>query len=870
MDELLRDFLTETAELIDGIGSQLVAFEQNPADPKPITSIFRLVHTIKGTASFLGLDRLQRVTHSAETLLGLMRDGVPPTEYAVSLILSSMDRIKAIIDEVEANGAEIAGDDTDITGAIDTLCENGLQTSPPVVTALSSAPREAIVDEPAFGPAPAAATEMPSSAPSHPTVEAHGANGQKPAKGPGAGAAPETIRVNVATIERIMELVSELVLTRNQLLELTRYREGDAVKTPLQRLSALTTDLQDAVMRARMQPVGRLFASLPRLVRELSVELGKKIELVTEGADTELDRQLIEVIRDPLTHLIRNCADHGIEAPDVRRSRGKPETGLVRVAAFHEAGQITIEVADDGNGLDAAKIRAKCVRLGLLAETDAATLSENEVYRFIFEPGFSTAQSVTTVSGRGVGMDVVRSNIESIGGSISLSSEPGRGSRFSLRIPLTLAIAPALIVEASGQRFALPQNAVVEAVALGEESRHQIERVQNALVLRLREEVIPVVSLRTVLDLDGEGGNAAAGLVVILRVGANSFGVIVDAVSDVQEIVVKPLSASLAHLNVFSGHTILGDGSVVLILDPSGLAQGLNVEKSSERDNDSAGEAASAREATLLLQFRAGYGATKVIPLAFVSRIITVESSSISTADGRLVLLYQDRLMPVIAVGGSANLDRRLCPVLIVTVAETSFGLLVDEVLDIIEERLDIELVGEGAEVVGSAKLKGQAVEFVDVTSFLKNAFPERFQGDQAAGSILLIGDELVTRAVIEPSVAAAGYSVTAVRSAIEACALIESGTSADAVLIDNETMSADLDDLMRALSSLHRTVPLIGLVRDEMTFGTSPQSSHFAAAADKFDRRSILRTLADVMRSVHREDAAAASAAKTNRGIAA
>ena len=870
MDELLRDFLTETAELIDGIGSQLVAFEQNPADPKPIASIFRLVHTIKGTASFLALDRLQRVAHSAETLLGLMRDGVPPTEYAVSLILSSMDRIKAIIDEVEANGAEIAGDDADIRGAIDALYEKGLQSPPPVKSIpLPVQSDEVLGDEPAFGLARTDVDTQRAASPP-PPVANDGLNSQKATKSPASGATPETIRVNVATIERIMELVSELVLTRNQLLELTRNREGDAVKTPLQRLSALTTDLQDAVMRARMQPVGRLFASLPRLVRELSVELGKKIEVVTEGADTELDRQLIEVIRDPLTHLIRNCADHGIERPDVRRARGKPEAGLIRVAAFHEAGQITIDVADDGNGLDATKIRSKCVRLGLLTETDAATLSDNDVYRFIFEPGFSTAQSVTTVSGRGVGMDVVRSNIESIGGSISLSSEPGQGSRFSLRIPLTLAIAPALIVEASGQRFALPQNAVVEAVALGEESRHRIERVQNALVLRLREEVIPVLSLRTVLHLGGEAGKAAAGLVVILRVGANSFGVIVDAVSDVQEIVVKPLSASLAHLNVFSGHTILGDGSVVLILDPSGLAQGLNVEKSSERGKDSSGEAASARAATLLLQFRAGYGATKVIPLAFVYRIINVDSGSISTADGRLVLLYQDRLMPVVAVGGSANLDRRMCPVLILTVAETSFGLVVDEVLDIIEERLDIELAGEGAEVIGSARLKGQAVEFVDVTSFLKTGFPERFEGDKAAGSILLIGDELVTRAVIEPSMAAAGYAVTAVRSAIEARALIENGAPADVVLIGDETFSPDLDDLTSVLNSLHRSVPLIGLVDDVTAFSVSQHSGHFAAAASKFDRRSILQTLADVMRAVHREDAAAHSAAKTSRGIAA
>ena len=294
-----------------------------------------------------------------------------------------------------------------------------------------------------------------------------------------------------------MQLVSELVLNRNQLLELTRNRENDTVKAPLQRLSGLTTDLQDAVMRARMQPVGRLFSGLPRLVRELCAECGKKIDLVTEGADTELDRQLIEVLRDPLTHLIRNCADHGIEPPDERVAKGKPEFGEIRVSASHEAGQITIDIADDGRGLNMDRIKAKAIASGLATEQSLTGMSNEEIMRFIFEPGFSTAAKITGVSGRGVGMDVVRSNIESIGGSVSLMSVEGNGSRFSLRIPLTLAIAPALIVKVGHQRFALPQSAVVEAVGLGSDSRHTIDQVQNALVLKLREEVVPVLDLNT-------------------------------------------------------------------------------------------------------------------------------------------------------------------------------------------------------------------------------------------------------------------------------------------------------------------------------------------------------------------------------------
>ncbi len=300
-----------------------------------------------------------------------------------------------------------------------------------------------------------------------------------------------------------MLLVSELVLTRNQLLELTRYQEDAVVKQPLQRLSALTSDLQDAVMRARMQPVGRLFTSLPRLMRELSVELKKKLRLVTEGADTELDRQLIEFIRDPLTHLLRNCADHGIEPPEMRLARGKPEEGTITVTATHEAGYITIDVSDDGRGLDVDRIRQKAIAGGLVSAIEAQQMSDDEICRFIFAPSFSTASVVTSISGRGVGMDVVRDNIESIGGSVSITTTPGKGTRFSLKIPLTLAIAPALIVAAGGHHFALPQHSVIEAVGIDAESQHTLEMVQGSLVLRLRDEVIPVVDLKEVLAAFG-------------------------------------------------------------------------------------------------------------------------------------------------------------------------------------------------------------------------------------------------------------------------------------------------------------------------------------------------------------------------------
>ncbi len=470
MDELLSDFLSETTETIEGVESYLVLFEQNPSDTDTVTHIFRLVHTIKGTCGFLGLERLQSIAHASETLIDTLRNGALPTSTAVSLLLQAMDRIKQLVAGVADLQQEPRGDDRDITGKIESYLrgygEDCCASEPKPAPASPSRPKERqrrtrakqakqagqavseichVLDT---GEGPSAEPALPPNAPSL---------GKEPEQTPAQERAPDTLRISVAAIQRIMDLVSELVLTRNQIVELSRQHNISQVKTPLERLSAVTLDLQDAVMQARMQPMSRLFASIPRLVRELSAELQKKYNLVIEGADTELDRQLIEAIRDPIMHLIRNCADHGIESPEDRAAAGKPESGEISIAAYYESGQVHIEIADDGRGLDADRIRAKAVECGLGSPEVIAHMSDDEVYRFILLPGFSTAKSVTQISGRGVGMDVVLSSIESIGGTVSLQSFKGRGSKFVLQIPLTLAIAPALVVWAGGQRFAIPQ-----------------------------------------------------------------------------------------------------------------------------------------------------------------------------------------------------------------------------------------------------------------------------------------------------------------------------------------------------------------------------------------------------------------------------
>jgi two-component system, chemotaxis family, sensor kinase CheA len=835
MDELLNDFLIETNEHIEAASELLVAFEREPANKSTITKIFRLVHTIKGTCGFLGLSRLEHLAHVSEALIGRLRDGVPATPETVSAILSSIDRIKFIIAWLEKSGKEPDGDDHDL---IDVL-----QLRIATLAAAAPAPAEEMAT-------PEVKTGGTDPTPQPKVVEVAGT----PAL-PNAANRPETIRVAVGALERIMLLVSELVLTRNQLLELTRYQEDAVVKQPLQRLSSLTSDLQDAVMRARMQPVGRLFTSLPRLVRELSVELRKKLRLVTEGADTELDRQLIEFIRDPLTHLLRNCADHGIEPPETRLALGKPEEGTITVTATHEAGYITIDVSDDGRGLDLERIRQKAVAGGLATATEVQQMSDDEVCRFIFAPAFSTAAVVTSISGRGVGMDVVRDNIESIGGSVSITTSPGKGTRFSLKIPLTLAIAPALIVTACGHHFALPQHSVIEAVGIDAESQYTLEMVQGSLVLRLREEVIPVVDLADVLQLaPAETPNHPGSLVIVMRVNSRAFGVIVDRVTDVQEIVVKPLGASLTHLKVFSGHTILGDGSVVLILDPTGIASQLGFEHSNDYASGHASEVFEPAESnTRFVLFRAGSGVPKGLPLSLIARIESVASSAIRKSDGIYVMQHQGQLMPLVPLYpvDQASLQA-VNPVLVLGIGGESMGLLVEEILDVIESTIDIQISGASDSVIGTAEIRNEVVEILDATYFMRMARPHAFSRAFANHfRILLIDDKPFFRDMLAPLLIAAGYRVTTAASGEEALSMFERGALFDAVVTDTDMPNMSGYALARRLreETRHSNLPIIAMAAHAApTVLQAATECGMRGAVGKFDRNGLLETLGKIL----------------------
>jgi two-component system, chemotaxis family, sensor kinase CheA len=702
MDELLREFLTETAESLDHVDSQLVRFEREPNNRQVLSNIFRLVHTIKGTCGFLGLPRLEALTHAAETLMGKFRDGMAVTGDAVSLILAAIDRIKTILDGLEKLQCEPPGDDADLIGELaraaaraqDIEFATGGQGN-------RRAGGERRIDQ--------STSENRDAANLRNTAEL------------GEGSiASQSIRVSIDTLDQLMTIVSELVLTRNQLLEVLRRHDESEFNVPLQRLSNVTTQVQQEVMKTRMQPIGNAWQKLPRIVRDLSAELGKDIGLEIDGAETELDRQVIDLVKDPLTHLVRNCADHGIESPDQRGAAGKPSRGTIRLSASRQGGYVVIEIADDGRGLDTASIQAKALEAGLVSEADMAAKSELQINDLIFAAGFSTAAKVTSISGRGVGMDVVRSNIEQIGGTVDVKSRLGHGTTFVIKIPLTLAIVAALIVEIAGQRFAFPQLSVLELVRLGAE--HRIERIKSAPVLRLRHKLLPLIEVKKALAL--AAGDDASGFVVVTQTGSQTFGAVVDNVFHTEEIVIKPVSSKLRHIEIYSGMTILGDGSVIMVIDPNVLAQSLGdvAPRQSDAANDTVEpQPIPSRDAISLLVFRAGSERLKAVPLPRVSRIEEIDCRAIEVTDGEYIVQYRGELMPLLGFNLQARIEKQgPQPVLVFTEQDRSIGLLIDEIVDIAEEKLDVKVVGDRAGILGYALVNGAMTEIIDVGFFLQ------------------------------------------------------------------------------------------------------------------------------------------------------
>jgi two-component system chemotaxis sensor kinase CheA len=908
MDDLLREFLTETNESLDTVDVELVKFEQEPNNARILDNIFRLVHTIKGTCGFLGLPRLEALAHAAETLMGKFREGAAVTEEAVSLVLQTIDRIKGILAELEANeGEEPKGDDRDLISLLEamSMAEAAPRKEPPKkdkketagtlvaqvlerelrpgevsLDELERAFREtavevAITAEPVVeAPAPAPAgidfarvaaeieARMKQASPDGKPEKAKAADdGEAEAKGDKGSVSSQSIRVNVETLEHLMTMVSELVLTRNQLLEIVRRHEDSEFKVPLQRLSNVTAELQEGVMKTRMQPIGNAWQKLPRIVRDLAQELGKQIELEMVGAETELDRQVLELIKDPLTHMVRNSADHGLERPDDRRKAGKIEKGTIRLAAYHEGGHIIIEIADDGRGLSLDRIRQKIIENGLATEAELEKMTEGQIYKHIFAPGFSTAAKVTSVSGRGVGMDVVRTNIETIGGTVDLKSVQGKGTTFTIKIPLTLAIVSTLIVESCGDRFAIPQLSVVELVRVQNNSEHRIERIKDTPVLRLRNKLLPLVPLAGLLKVDvSDEKSEDEGFIVVMQVGNVTFGLVVDGVFHTEEIVVKPMSKMLRHITMFSGNTILGDGSVIMIVDPNGVASAIGTAVATDTLDGHANADASRgvdNDAKIsMLLFRAGSPEPKAVPLSLVTRLEEFEIEKIEHSNGRDLVQYRGSLMPLVYPNYEVRRrEEGTQPMLVFSDAGRSMGLVVDEIVDIVEESLNIQVGSDVPGVLGSAVIKGKATEILDIGHYLPLAFEDWFKRKEISSAaltrkLLFIDDSAFFRNMLGPVMKAAGFDVTVCASATEALRLLGEGASFDVIVSDIEmpvVNGFEFAEMLRRDARFKQT-PIIALsaLCTPASIERGRQSG-FDEYVAKFDRPGLIAALKEI-----------------------
>jgi len=844
MDDLITEFITETSENIATLDQELVNLERNPQDHAILSNIFRLVHTIKGTCGFLGLSRLEKVAHASENVLGKIRDRkLEATPEAISLVLASLDCIRGLIEHLGAHGTEKEGDDADLVARLNHFAEHGVPGAQSAATATAVKKAEetapsAVVQLPGAKPAP----EPPRPPVTETEVKEGGA---------------QTIRIHLDILEHMMQMVSELVLTRNQLMQLVRTKSDKDFAVPLQNLSHIATELQEEVMKTRMQPISNAWAKFPRLVRDLSLELGKRIELRMIGAETELDRQLLEMIKDPLTHMVRNSCDHGIEKPEDRRAAGKSEAGTIILRAFHEGGHVIIEIADDGKGIPIGRVREKAVANGLVSLSEIESMTEKQILQYIFAPGFSTAEKVTSVSGRGVGMDVVKTNIEKLGGAIELDSVAGKGSTFRLKIPLTLAIVSALIVACAGQKYAIPQISVSEVVRTGIAAGHAIEPVGQALVMRLRERLLPLATLAEVLGLRPPALDPEATFfVVVCQAGGFDFGLIVDHIYDAEEIVVKPVSEVLKSIHVYSGNTILGDGSVIMTLDPSGIANTFNAASVPEKKPENKVKAATGTDPVVsFLLFVSGSGAPKAVPLELVSRIEEIEAKTVEQAGDRMLVQYRGGLMRLISLRPPLVLPMSgLMRVIVFTYDNKSLGLVVDRVLDIAEAPFSLKMPSREKGYLGTAIMAGKATDVVDVGNLLSELVGMVDMSDvnvQKAKEchLLLVEDSPFYRNLTVPFLSAVGYRVTTAVNGAEALQMLQVNPKMFRIVVTDIEMPKMNGYQFASACRENDTIPRMPIVAYTSTVNGDTlalcQNAGINACIVKTDRGALLKAIA-------------------------
>jgi two-component system, chemotaxis family, sensor kinase CheA len=816
MDEIVKDFLIESNENLDRLDQELVQLESEPDSKALLGSIFRTIHTIKGSCGFLGFARLEKVAHAGESLLSLLRDGKLRLRAEItSGLLAMVDAVRHMLGEIQTTERDGENEYPELREELKRLQNTGAGPSPEAkpeaaMQILAASPQAASPIEsrtvigketeaaPEDAPAPLR-VQVATPAQATPAVPPSGAAQHRPGEDKiaallidrgvitqdqlnlalreqerggdrkalgevlsGLGfckaeevaamqqvletrareASGETIRVGVNLIDKLMNLVGELVLARNQLLQYANGVHDVGFQAISQRMNLIATELQEEVMKTRMQPIGNIWSKFPRTVRDVALGCGKEVQIEMEGKETELDKTIIEAIKDPLTHLVRNSVDHGIELPEARVNVGKPVAGRLTLRAFHEGGQVNIEISDDGAGLNRERIRNKAIERGLATAEQAARMADREIFNMIFLPGFSTAEKITNVSGRGVGMDVVKTNVEKIGGTVDVQSLPGKGTTVRVKIPLTLAIIPVLVVTCRGERFAIPQVSLLELVRLDPEKiAQEIEMVHGVPVYRLRGRLLPLVYLARELQLPDDGIDEAerAGNIVVLQAEDRQFGLMVDGINDTEEIVVKPLRRQLKAVKTFAGSTIMGDGRVALILDVMGLAQRASVVTEIREHgvgDKSAGAQDVAAQKHRFLLFAGPGGSRMAMPLDTLARLEELPANDVERAGTQWVAQYRGRILPLINLEFALEERRKNrqqakllagesqapLQVLVCNHAGRTVGLVVEEILDIVEHAAELKYPASRPGVLYSTVIDERVTELIDVPAVLQSA----------------------------------------------------------------------------------------------------------------------------------------------------
>ncbi len=746
----LTDILQMSFDCLEQIERDLATLDRAPTNRVPLENAFSKFQDIQVIAEDLGYAQVVKITISAGKLLAGIHVGDFPMDPQISETLGGAVKVlRKTLQAIQANGTEGDEDHQFTVDFLEAVLSVKIPAKGKELNANASRPVQPTVTHPdvtSSKPAPKAAVEKNiEPRPEERPATSAAANSPKPQESKtesktapsDATAADSTIRVDVALLDRLMTRVGELVLARNQILQFQSKIDDPGLQNAVQRLNQITSELQEGVMKTRMQPIGNVWTKFPRLVRDLASMCEKQVRIEMEGKETELDKTIIEAIKDPLTHLVRNTVDHGIERPEVRRKAGKPMEGCLTLRAYHEGGEVNIEIVDDGGGLNIERIKAKALEKGLISAEDAANMPDREAGNLIFLPGFSTAEKVSSVSGRGVGMDVVRTNIEKIGGSVDLQSRTGLGTTIKIKIPLTLAIVPALIVSASGDRYAIPQVNLLELVRLENQvAKPSIEWIQGSPVYRLRGRLLPIVSLRKELGHcdKSELRHANCLNIVVLKAEDRQLGLVVDRILDSEEIVVKPLGKQLKNVPVYSGTTIMGDGRVALILDVVGLAHAAKIlTKNKDRsvsENNPVSDSRSPDERSMLV-FAVGHSGRAALPLDQVTRLEKLSRRLVEQSHHREVIQYRGEIMPLLRLSGQLGQlgvakESDLMDVVVYTHENRSVGVIVDQILDIAECRFprstldSVEPTNEGG--TPSIVIDGHVTDILDLSTLVASA----------------------------------------------------------------------------------------------------------------------------------------------------